>query len=155
MFKRFDPTTDISTSTQVKASVQRGIKSQISSSHPSLTEEILDDLLPKKSPLVQYKIGPHLMLYCKHVPGEKGEHGVDVPIFFQHRDGPILPTLKFVHRFPGVEFTRVTVDKGAIPFLLGGANVMCPGLTNEGAFVYVLILFTHGWVYAVLCRNFH
>lgn len=83
------------------------------------------------------------MLYCKHVPGEKGEHGVDVPIFFQHRDGPILPTLKFVHRFPGVEFTRVTVDKGAIPFLLGGANVMCPGLTNEGAFVYVLILFTH------------
>lgn len=56
----------------------------------------------------------------------------DEPIFFQHRDGPILPSLKFVHRYPGVEFTRVTVDKGAIPYLLGGANVMCPGLTNPG-----------------------
>ncbi|KAL3783683.1 hypothetical protein HJC23_000092 [Cyclotella cryptica] len=106
MFKRFDPTNDVSTSTQVKASVQRGIKSEISHSHPSLTEEILDDLIPKK--------------------------GGDEPIFFQHRDGPILPTLKFVHKYPGLEFTSVRVDKGAIPFLLGGANVMCPGLTNEG-----------------------
>ena len=122
MFKRFDPSTDVSTSTQVKASVQRGIKSQISHSHPSLTDEILDDLLPKKPPLVQYKIGPHLMLYCR---GSE-------PVFFQHRDGPILPTLKFVHKYPEVEFTRVTVDKGAIPYLLGGANVMCPGLTNPG-----------------------
>jgi PUA domain protein len=25
----------------------------------------------------------------------------------------------------------VTVDKGAIPFLLGGANIMCPGLTKD------------------------
>ena len=89
------------------------------------------------------------MLYCKHVPGEKGEHSVDVPIFFQHRDGPILPTLKFVHRFPGVEFTRVTVDKGAIPFLLGGANVMCPGLTNEGAF-FLCIDFVYSCVHELL-----
>lgn len=25
------------------------------------------------------------------------------------------------------------VDKGAIPFVLAGANVMCPGLTSKGA----------------------
>ena len=31
--------------------------------------------------------------------------------------------------------TSVTVDKGAIPFLLGGANIMCPGLTNPGSFM--------------------
>ncbi len=24
------------------------------------------------------------------------------------------------------------MDKGAIPFILGGANIMCPGLTNPG-----------------------
>ena len=127
MFKKFDPSNDVSTSTQVKASVQRGIKSQISNSHPSLTDDILDELLPKKPPLVQYKIGPHLMLYCRQMDG-----GGDEPIFFQHRDGPILPTLKFVHKYSKLEFTRVTVDKGAIPFVLGGANIMCPGLTNEG-----------------------
>mmetsp|Transcript_1597 Transcript_1597/g.3007 ORF Transcript_1597/g.3007 Transcript_1597/m.3007 type:complete len:191 (-) Transcript_1597:1140-1712(-) len=122
MFKKFDPSNDVSTSTQVKASVQRGIKSQISESHPALTDEILDELLPKKPPLVQYKIGPHLMLYCR---------GAE-PVFFQHRDGPILPTLKFVHKYSGLEFTKVTVDNGAIPFILGGANIMCPGLTNPG-----------------------
>ena len=26
----------------------------------------------------------------------------------------------------------VTADKGAIPFVLAGANVMCPGLTSAG-----------------------
>ena len=135
MFKKFDASTDVSTSTQVKASVQRGIKSQICESHPNLSDEILDALLPKKPPLVQYKIGPHLMLYCKQSSADNGSSsssGGDEPVFFQHRDGPILPTLKFVHKYPKVEFTRVTVDKGAIPFLLGGANVMCPGLTNPG-----------------------
>jgi len=69
------------------------------------------------------------MLYCRQ---NKEGGGGDEPVFFQHRDGPILPTLKFVHKYPKVEFTRVTVDKGAIPFVLGGANIMCPGLTNEG-----------------------
>jgi PUA domain protein len=37
--------------------------------------------------------------------------------------------------YPDVKFTSVTVDKGAIPFLLGGANVMCPGLTNVGGWM--------------------
>ena len=92
-----------------------------------MTDDILDELLPKKPPLVQYKCGPHLMLYCKQKDG-----GGDEPVFFQHRDGPILPTLKFVNKFPQLEFTKVAVDKGAIPFVLGGANIMCPGLTNEG-----------------------
>ena len=130
MFKRFDASNDVSTSTQVKASVQRGLKSQITNFHPAITDEILDILLPKKLPLVQYKIGPHLMLYCRQPEGGGG--GGDEPVFFQHRDGPILPTLKFVHKYPKLEFTKVTVDKGAIPYVLGGANIMCPGLTNPG-----------------------
>ena len=128
MFKAFEPSTDVSTSTQVKASVQRGIKSQILSSHPAVSEEILNELLPKKPPLVQYKIGSHLMLYCQQQEGGGG----DIPVYFQHRDGPILPTLKYIHKYPLVEYTRVTVDKGAIPFMLGGANIMCPGLTSSG-----------------------
>ena len=133
MFKSFDPDNDVSTSTQVKASVQRGIKSQILNAHPAVTDEILNELLPKKPPLVQYKIGPHLMLYCQQQEGSGG----DIPVFFQHRDGPILPTLKFIHKYPKVEFTRVTVDKGAIPFLLGGANVMAPGKSAFVLFYHV------------------
>ncbi|CAB9508504.1 machinery-associated protein 20 [Seminavis robusta] len=131
MFKKFDPSSDVSTSTQVKASVQRALKSQIIESHPEITEDILDELIPKKSPLVQFKVGPHLMLYCRKVEKE-GSSPSDEPIFFQQRDGPILPALKLVHHYPTLSFKRVTVDKGAIPYLLGGANVMCPGLTNPG-----------------------
>ncbi|GAX19424.1 PUA domain protein [Fistulifera solaris] len=131
MFRKFDPTTDVSTSTQVKASVQRGLKSQLLDKHPLLTEDILDAFIAKKSPLVQYKIGPHLMLYCRKIDHEN-KSPTQEPILFQHRDGPIMPALRLVHQYPTLEFTKVTVDKGAIPFLLGGANVMCPGLTNPG-----------------------
>lgn len=136
MFKRFDASNDVSTSTQVKTSVQRGLKTQLLEHHPLLTEELVDALLPKKSPLIQYKVGPHLMLYCRHtcVELDEEEHKSPTyePILFQHRDGPLLPTLKLVHQYPTLDFRQVTVDKGAIRFLLGGANVMCPGLTNPG-----------------------
>jgi len=132
MFKKFDPSSDVSTSTQVKSSVQRALKSQFLEAHPALTEEILEALLPKKSPLVQYKVGPHLMLYCRHVEHED-RIPTDVPVMFQHRDGPILPTLKLVHKYPTLDLKRATVDNGAIPFIIGGANIMCPGLTNPGS----------------------
>ena len=131
MFKAFDRG-DVSTSTQVKASVQRGIKAQVAEAHPNITDEELDELLPKKPPLVQYKVGPHMMLYCKKAEAAEGETPSDEPVFFQHRNGPILPTLRTVHKYPTLEFTSVTVDEGAIPFILGGANIMCPGLTKEG-----------------------
>lgn len=125
MFKRFNPDNDVSTSTQVKSSMQRSIKSQLCGGHPGLiTQEIVDELFPKHDPLTQYKVGPHLMLYCF----KNGE-----PALFQARDGPVLPVLRLVHSYQdSLEFVKVTVDKGAIPFILGGANIMCPGLTNEG-----------------------
>jgi PUA domain protein len=131
MFKKFDPSTDVSTSTQVKASVMRSLKTKLIECNPKLKDELLDGLMPKKHPLVQFKVGPHLMLYCRKIEKENASPS-DEPVFFQHRDGPIMPTLKLVHHYPALEFTKVTVDKGAIPFLLGGANVMCPGLTNPG-----------------------
>jgi malignant T-cell-amplified sequence len=131
MFKKFS-SSDVSTSSQVKSSVQRALKSQLLEQNPHLTEEMIEALLPKKSPLVQYKITPHLMLYCRHV-----EHDdrvpTDEPVLFQHRDGPIAPTLRLVHQYPTLPLNRVTVDRGAIPYLLGGAHIMCPGLTNPGS----------------------
>lgn len=131
MFKRFDPDNDISTSTQVKASVQRGIKNSLNESHPDIEEDHLNFLFPKKPPLIQYKVGPHLMLYCRP-PTEESALTDNEPVFFQSRNGPILPSLRLVHQYPDLAFNKVTVDKGAIPFILGGANIMCPGLTNPG-----------------------
>ena len=121
--------------------MQRSIKAQIAESNPHVEESVLDELFPKKPPLVQYKAGPHITLYCRQAPdNDEDDDDDDIPqktkgqqpIFFQHRDGPILPTLKFIHAFPDLGWTSVTVDKGAIPFILGGAAIMCPGLTNPG-----------------------
>jgi malignant T-cell-amplified sequence len=145
MFKKFDSSHDVSTSTPVKSSVQRAIKAQLLQQHPGLTEEMMDVLLPKKSSLIQYKVTSHLMLYCRRVeyPPEENRVPSDWPILFQHRDGPILPTLKWLLPYiaseendnssarPSCPWTYVTVDQGAIPFILGGAHIMCPGLTKQ------------------------
>jgi malignant T-cell-amplified sequence len=131
MFKKFS-SSEVSTSSQVKSSVQRALKSQLLEQNPHLTEDIVEALLPKKSPLVQYKVTPHLMLYCRHVEHEDRVPS-DEPVLFQHRDGPIAPTLRLVHQYPTLALNRVTVDRGAIPYLLGGAHIMCPGLTNPGS----------------------
>lgn len=43
-----------------------------------------------------------------------------------------MPTLRLFHKYP-VFLPKQQVDKGAIRFVLSGANIMCPGLTSPGA----------------------
>lgn len=54
----------------------------------------------------------------------------------------------------------MTVDEGAIPFILGGANIMCPGLTNPGGRMPEdevlekgrgVIIFAEGKEHAIAC----
>ena len=52
-------------------------------------------------------------------------------LFYQHMDGPLLPTLRLVHRFPSA-FPTIQIDRGAIRFVLAGASLMVPGLTSPG-----------------------
>ena len=59
----------------------------------------------------------------------------NVPLFFQLRDGPYFPTLKLLHKYPDC-MAKLRVDKGAIKFVFGGANIMCPGLTSPGAVIH-------------------
>lgn len=71
-------------------------------------------------------------------------------LFFRHREGQWMPTLRlfhkckclsqhichflFVNSLPVPFFLPMQqVDKGAIRFVLSGANIMCPGLTSPGA----------------------
>ena len=53
-------------------------------------------------------------------------------LFFQHYDGPWYPTLRLLHRYPNL-LPHLRVDRGAVRFVLSGANIMCPGLTSPGA----------------------
>ena len=79
-------------------------------------------VIPKKDPLTVCKCVDHVQL----VVGEQGE-----PTFFQCRQGPFIPTLRLLHRFPDI-LPKYQVDRGAIRFVLSGANIMAPGLTSKG-----------------------
>ncbi|CAE8603081.1 unnamed protein product, partial [Polarella glacialis] len=105
---------------QVKSSVQRAIKTKISEQYPRL-DNVMKDIWPKDANMVIAKCKDHITM----VVVEK------VPLFWQERDGPWLPTLRVLHKYPSC-MPMMRVDKGAIKFLLRGATMMCPGLTSAG-----------------------
>ncbi|AMD20751.1 HDR008Cp [Eremothecium sinecaudum] len=119
MFKKFSKE-DIHTRTKVKSSVQRSLKTKLVEQFPKL-EPVIDELIPKKAELQVIKCSGKIQLYTVG----------DEVYFFQNFD-ELIPTLKFVHKFPEA-FPTVQVDRGAIKFVLSGANIMCPGLTSAGA----------------------
>jgi PUA domain protein len=119
MFKKFTADESVSSTSQIKNSVQRSIINQILEQYP-LLEEAIETILPKKSMLVaKAQDGVQLIVVNNEV------------VFYNHRDGPFMPTLKLVHKYPTM-MQRMQTDKGAIRFVLGGANIMCPGFTSPG-----------------------
>ncbi|KAJ1645286.1 translation machinery-associated protein 20 [Coemansia asiatica] len=123
MFKKFSLQESLSGQNSVKSSVVRGIRSKLSEQFPTM-EPFMDDILPKKANLIQIKCKDHFTFYA-----------IDNEIlFFQHFNDPITPTLRLLHRYPDI-LPRVQVDRGAIKFVLSGANIMCPGLTSKGAWL--------------------
>ncbi|KAJ9525938.1 hypothetical protein QJQ45_009406 [Haematococcus lacustris] len=91
--------------------------------YPSLEESgAIDLLIPKKEPLLLGKCEGHVQIAILN----------NVPLFFQERDGHWCPTLRVLHQYPEM-MKKLRADKGAIKFVLSGANIMCPGLTSPGA----------------------
>lgn len=119
MFKKFGKA-EIHSRSNIKSSAQRGLKSNFASQYPDI-EPIVDAIIPKKSQAILIKCEDKILLYSV-------ENEV---VVFQTFDD-IVPTLKTVHKYPDC-FQKVQVDRGAIKFVLSGANVMCPGLTSAGA----------------------
>ena len=89
--------------------------------YPAL-EEHIEDILPKKSDLHVCKCTESRQV----ILDPSGEF-----IFFQCRSGPFIPTLRLLHRYPDI-LPKYQVDRGAIRFVLSGANIMSPGLTSTG-----------------------
>lgn len=119
MFKKFSVEESVSSVSQIKNSAQRGIISQIISQYPNI-EPVIETILPKKAMQVaKAQDGVQLIVVNNEV------------VFFNDRDGPYFPTLKILHMYPSM-MNRMQVDKGAIRFVLGGANIMCPGFTSPG-----------------------
>ncbi|XP_069922933.1 malignant T-cell-amplified sequence 1 isoform X5 [Oryctolagus cuniculus] len=81
--------------------------------------------MPKKDPVKIVRCHEHIEILT--VNGEL--------LFFRQREGPFYPTLRLLHKYPFI-LPHQQVDKGAIKFVLSGANIMCPGLTSPGAKLY-------------------
>ncbi len=88
---RFSRKESVSGISQVKSSVQRGIRQAIVDQMPLMkenNEELAEELLPKKTPMSVAKCQNHITIIVMN-----GQ-----PLFFQIRDGPYLPTLKLLHK---------------------------------------------------------
>ncbi len=107
MFKKFDTDTrnDIKSTTPVKSSVQRNIKTKLIQKYPGLTQHI-DEIIPKKAQLTLSKCEERVSLYSVD----------NWVIFFQHFDDELYPSLRLAHKYPGA-FTTVKIDRGAIKFV--------------------------------------
>lgn len=123
MFKKINPKEN-KNCTLMKGSVAKKLRNAASEQYPLLGSAI-DDFWPKSSNGKTAKV-----MKCEN----KLSIIVidDTPIFFQHRDGPLIPTLRLLHTYPNM-MPAQTCDRGAIKFILSGSNVMCPGLTHPNA----------------------
>jgi PUA domain protein len=121
MFKNFDVTADLSGQTPAKASAQRALVQKLLQQYPLLSEETLEAVLPKKGQCMLLKAKDHVTFIMSPT--------LHAPIFFQQRDGPFFPTLRFLH-LAGDFMPILGIDKGGIKFVIKGAAVFCTGITS-------------------------
>jgi predicted RNA-binding protein (TIGR00451 family) len=104
--------------TGLKASQEKNFRKQLLEDIPKI-EEVIDKIWPKKANLLTGK--KNYILYFIN----------DEPCFIQPKEGPIIPHLKLLHKYPFL-LPSCQVDKGGIKHIIGGANVMIPGLLSKG-----------------------
>uniref|UniRef100_A0A0X3PMT8 PUA domain-containing protein n=1 Tax=Schistocephalus solidus TaxID=70667 RepID=A0A0X3PMT8_SCHSO len=122
MFKKFDEKESVSSVNNAKNSVSKMIRNKVFDNF-ELGKDYIEQILPKKDVLKLLKCHDHIELYADPT-GEV--------IFFRQREGPFVPTLKLLHKYPFL-LPQLQVDRGAIRHVLNGSNIMCPGLTSPGA----------------------
>ncbi|GMT04130.1 hypothetical protein PENTCL1PPCAC_26304, partial [Pristionchus entomophagus] len=122
MFKKFDDKEDVTGTTQLKNSVQKGIRQKLLEQYPMM-EPYLNDILPKKENFKLIKCKDHVELIVAHD---------NIVQFIKVRDGGYIPTLRLLHKYPDM-LPWQRVDKGAIKFVMNGSGIMCPGLTHPNA----------------------
>ena len=78
---------------------------------------IIDELFPKKTPVIVYNIEQHVKLYAVD----------NKPVMVEIHNGEVFPMLRTAIEYPGL-LPVVYVDEGAVRALLRGADLMAPGI---------------------------
>lgn len=119
MFKKIP---ELGNQIQLTKSDLKDIKKGLTKSYPAL-EEFIEDILPKKAVLYGMRLKNN----------DKADLVIHEGIVVCFKRGKeYVPTLWLLHQYPHI-LPKYQVDKGAIRFVLSGANIMCPGLTSPGA----------------------
>lgn len=84
-------------------------------------EPYIESLISKKAEVVEARCKDRVNIIISD----------GVPLYFRHRDDAFFPLLKLLQQYP-IMMPRIQVDKGAIRFVLSGANIMCRGITSPG-----------------------
>merc|ERR1712032_58366 len=119
--KMFSKIQELGNQVQVNKSEVKSIKKDLTKKLPEW-QPYIEDLIPKKSTIYNMRLKNNGKSDLIIREGEV--------LFFKHKKS-IYPTLRMLHMYPHTMKT-LTVDKGAIKFVLSGAHVMCPGLTSPG-----------------------
>ena len=114
MFKKFDEKESVSGITQLKSSVQKGIRRTISETYPTLEQDHLDEFMPKKDTYRVVKCHDRLELLI---------NAEGTLLFFKHRDGPWIPTLRLLQQYPYILVPQ-TVDKVTNHTYLGNVPII-------------------------------
>ena len=124
LFRKFSMET-ISQLAATKASDQRRIRQALIEQYPDMTADDWEVVMPKKCDIMLVKCHDATNLVVLLTTDNKKQ-----VLFFQHHDGPFLPHLKMLHRYPFLLPVH-QVDIGGCKFVVSGANVMCPGVTHK------------------------
>ena len=99
----------------------KDMKKGLTKSYPQL-EEFIEDIVPKKAVLYGMRLKAN----------DKAELFIlDNNIICFKKGKEYIPSMWLLHQYPHI-LPKFQVDKGAIRFVLSGANIMCPGLTSPG-----------------------
>jgi PUA domain protein len=123
VFKKFTAEESISQLASTRASEQRRVRLELAEQYPHM-EAYWEDVMPKKKDIMLVKCHEAVNLVTAALPDA-------TVLFYQHHDGPFLPHLALVHRYPFI-LPSHRLDVGGCKFALSGATIMCPGLTSKG-----------------------
>ena len=117
MFKKFEPESSVAGTTELKKSKAKKVLQRLKQQYPLLDEkDVLEgEFFPnlKKQPLKVVNVHGRIQLLLVN----------SECVFYNHRDGPFLPCLHTLYKYPGI-MPRVQVDKGAIA-ISWGAPTLC------------------------------
>lgn len=104
----------------MKASQEKLLRKQIIEAIPKI-EDIIDKVWHKKDVIQVANKKPYYVIYFIN----------NEPCFVQPKDGPIVPHIKLLHKYPFL-LPTCQIDKGGIKHVMTGANIMIPGMTSKG-----------------------